>query len=98
MLVTFTTRAHGNIVFFGDVAIQLLKMMGQSGVVPGAILKENVSMALQQLESALLGEKTTTNEKTSDDNEPNVSLKHRALPLIDLLKAAASEKCDVLWQ
>jgi hypothetical protein len=32
-----------------------------------------------------------------EDGEPAVSLPHRALPVIDLLKAAAKAKCDVMW-
>ncbi|MDH3986447.1 MAG: DUF1840 domain-containing protein, partial [Gammaproteobacteria bacterium] len=33
----------------------------------------------------------------SEDDESTVSLPHRALPLIDLLKAAAKAKCNVMW-
>ena len=33
-----------------------------------------------------------------DEDVPQVSLSHRALPLIDLLAAAAKEGCDVMWK
>jgi hypothetical protein len=32
-----------------------------------------------------------------DDREPVVSLSHRALPLIELLEAAAKVKCNIMW-
>ncbi len=33
-----------------------------------------------------------------DGGEAAVSLSHRALPLIELLRAAAKEKCNVMWK
>jgi hypothetical protein len=38
MLVTFTTDAYADITMFGDVVHTMLKMMGHSGTVPGALL------------------------------------------------------------
>ena len=43
MLVTFSTDTYPNITLFGDVALTLLKMMGHSTTVPGAILAADVS-------------------------------------------------------
>jgi hypothetical protein len=40
MLVTFTTKTYADITMFGDVALALLKMMGYSTKVPGAIKAE----------------------------------------------------------
>ena len=41
MLVTFDSKS-GAITMFGDVAKSLLKLMGQSGDVPGAILGKDI--------------------------------------------------------
>ena len=49
MRVTFTTDAYAGITMFGDVALALLKMMGHSKTVPGAILAADVPMALNRL-------------------------------------------------
>ena len=38
VLIKFKTDAYADIIMFGDVAQQLLKMMGHSGTVPSAIL------------------------------------------------------------
>jgi hypothetical protein len=37
MLVTFTTKANSDITVFGDIALVMLKKMGHSTTVPGAI-------------------------------------------------------------
>ena len=48
MLVTFTTQGSANITLFGDIALAMLKMMGHSATVPGAILAEDVPVALNR--------------------------------------------------
>ena len=100
MLVTFTCSASADITMFGDVAIRLLKMMGHSGTVPGALLAEDVQPALERLEAAVAAEQQLPepDEATQgEDEDPAVSLPHRALPLIDLLKDAAKAKANVMW-
>jgi hypothetical protein len=99
MLVTFSSSAYADITMFGDVALRLLKLMGHSGTVPGALLAEDVPAALARLQAAIAAEKRLPEVKTADteDDEPAVSLPHRALPLIELLKAAAKAECDVMW-
>jgi hypothetical protein len=85
---------------FGDVAIRLLKMMGHSGTVPSALLAEDVQPALERLEAAVAAEQQLPEpeEATQDgDEDTAISLPHRALPLIDLLKDAAKAKANVMW-
>ena len=53
MLVTFRTEAHADILMFGDIAIQLLELMGHSGTVPGALLADEVPAALDRLRNAV---------------------------------------------
>jgi hypothetical protein len=100
MLVTFSCPAYADITMFGEVAVRLLKMMGHSGTVPSALLAEDVPTALERLQAAIdeekkLHEPDEVNE--DDDDESPVSLPHRALPLIDLLKVAAKANCNVMW-
>lgn len=98
MLVTFTTKAYADITMFGNVAVSLLKMMGHSGTVPSAILAADVPAALSRLTAAInAGEPPPATEgKEADDSA--VSMAHRALPLIELLTAAAKNNCDVMWK
>lgn len=100
MLVTFKTPAYADIIMFGDVAKQLLKMMGHSGTVPSAMVAEEVPTALDRLKRAVEAEIVSEEQKPREGAEADdrsVSLKYRALPLIELLTAAAQKHCDVMW-
>jgi hypothetical protein len=105
MLVTFSCEVYPNITYFGDIAQTLLKMMGKSGNVPGALLAEDVPEALERLKSSVEKLKVesslkTSREKHAEQNEwkeEPVTLAHRALPLIELLTAAAKANCYVMW-
>ncbi|WED42057.1 DUF1840 domain-containing protein [Legionella cardiaca] len=102
MLVTFYSDAYENIVMFGHIAQHLLKLMGHSGTVPGAIVAEEVPQALSRLQGGIEQEKSQQHPaqkiRNSDDDEPEVSLAHRALPLINMLKAASKQQCNVMWK
>jgi len=98
MLVTFTTKAYADITMFGNVALAMLKMMGHSTTVPGAILAADVPAALGRLTAAIDAEKALPPVADNDGEEPTVSVAHRALPLISLLAAAAKADADVMWK
>lgn len=102
MLITFTCKEYENITMFGDIAKRLLTLMGQSGTVPGAIVAEDIPAALSSLQKGIEGSKSTqssiTNQSNNADEEPEVSLAHRALPLINMLKAAKTHHCNVMWK
>jgi len=97
LLVTFSCPAYADITMFGDVALQLLKMMGHSGTVPSALSAEDVLPALERLEAAVAVKERSAEPEGDDDDDPPVSISHRALPLIELLKAAAKAECSVMW-
>lgn len=40
-------------MIFGDVALTMIKMMGHTPTVPGAILTEDVPLALEKLRAAV---------------------------------------------
>jgi hypothetical protein len=112
MLITFSCKASGNVTMFGDIATQLIKMMGHCENVPGAIDAEDVPAALMNLEMAIQTIKQqqieakkagTVDEKNEDelddaDYEPEISISMRAMPLIDFLKAAVKGQCHIMWQ
>ncbi len=101
MLVTFTTDAYADITMFGDDALAMLKMMGHSATVPGAILAADVPQALSRLTAALDAQKEVSpavEDKDADTDEPAVSMVNRGLPLIELQTAAAKAGCAVMWK
>ncbi|MBK6738196.1 MAG: DUF1840 domain-containing protein [Haliea sp.] len=102
MLVTFSTPAHGDVTMFGDVAIGLLKMMGRGSSMPSALYAQDVQAALERLKAAVDPARSRQPNAAAEDGEegeePVVSISHRALPLIELLEAAAHENCAVMWE
>ena len=97
MLIRFDSKA-GTITMFGDVATKLLRMMGQSGSIPGAILGKDIPPALDRLRRSVSGElEPSPDKKAGDDGEPQVGMKQRAFPLIELLERAAKQNADVVW-
>jgi hypothetical protein len=105
MLVTFHTKAYANITMFGDVAKQLLTLMGHSGTIPSAIKAEDVPTALARLETAIAQRKAAEVAEAREDDSGRddydaprkVALSQRAVPLLELFRAAAANKSDVMW-
>ncbi|WP_025627358.1 DUF1840 domain-containing protein [Vibrio parahaemolyticus] len=105
MLITFRCRSYANVTMFGDIALEMIKMMGHSGTVPGSISAQDVPDALAKLNSALSAKNAAEENLPTDVDldeeeeqaEPEVSLGRRAFPLIELLKSAIKEECEVMW-
>lgn len=107
MLVTFKSTAYADITMFGDAATDLLKLMGQSGNIPGAIMGKDVGAAMDSLKQHLANlDDSNTNAETKasgvateDDEDHNnrVALATRAVPLLELLEAASASGANVMW-
>ncbi|HCM0710048.1 TPA: DUF1840 domain-containing protein [Vibrio parahaemolyticus] len=105
MLITFRCRSYANVTMFGDIALEMIKMMGHSGTVPGSISAQDVPDALSKLTSALSAKNAAEENLPTDVDvdeeeeqaEPAISLGRRAFPLIELLKSAIKEECEVMW-
>ena len=96
--MTFTTDAYADITMFGDVAHNMLEMMGHSATVPGAILAKDIPAALDRLTLAINAEKSSPQVQGEDEDERVVSMAHRGLTLINLLTAAVKANCNVMWK
>ena len=105
MLVRFSSIKTESITMFGDIAIDLIKILGASGNLPGAIGAADIPAAIERLlqhlqsTSAQIIEPAIIERILDDsDHEPQVTLSTRAGPLLDLLKRAAAEKVPVMWE
>jgi hypothetical protein len=98
MLVKFDSKV-GTLTMFGEVAVQLLQMMGHSGTIPSALLAADVPAAVDRLERAVAGAAGPAPAAPGEepDRPAPVSLRLRAFPLIELLKRAAAQRVDVMW-
>ena len=99
MLITFKTSAYANITMFGDVGLKLLEMMNFGKAVPGAITADNVPQALINLQQGLAKiPQQAVAAGAEDDDQPSTSLHTRAVPLLELLKAATVDHNLVRWE
>ena len=107
MIVKFSTSI-GSVTMHGDAAVALLKGMGHSGTVPGAILAADLPGALAQLQRMLetSGDSTGAQaplppsqyDEEEREREPVITLKTRAVPLLDMLRTAIARKSDLMWE
>ena len=99
MLITFKTKAYANITMFGDVGRRMLEMMDFGTSMPGAISAEDVPRALANLNNALaLIPQQDAPAVQVDEDQPTVSLHTRAVPLLELLRAAIADDTYVSWE
>jgi hypothetical protein len=90
---------------FGTIAIQLIKMLGASGAVPGGLLAEDIPSALQRLREQLQNQTTAkvdssdaAPDKYDEQRELPTALPTRAGPLISVLERASAAKVPVMWE
>lgn len=110
MIVSFIT-GNGHLQMHGEAAVALLRLMGHSGTVPGAILAAELPRALAALRKGL----ETSGDAVvpappprpldeQDEDEPHkpsieaVRLRTRAVPLIELLERAITGGTDLMWE
>jgi len=106
MLVIFSSTATGDITMFADVARHLLKLMGQSGHIPGGIFAGDVPAVLERLQQAVSAEQqreevadsSNGNPDENGDAPPAVTISARAFPLLEMLKAAAADETGIMWR
>ena len=107
MLITFSCKSHNNVTMFGDIALLLITMMEFTTDIPGAISAVDVESALTNLDKniavvkqqeALRQDVELSNHVDNDNDEPEIGIAVRAIPLIDLLKTAISVESYVMWE
>ncbi|MEO1247460.1 MAG: DUF1840 family protein [Pseudomonadota bacterium] len=100
MPVTFRTPAHGSLIYTDAVAGTLLKLMGRTGNVPGAIDAAAVADALDTLKRGLARHADAAEDPATEarDAPEAVVLGTRAYPLVELLEAASEAKEYVAWE
>jgi hypothetical protein len=99
MLISFQSEAAADVIMFDHVAMSMLKMMDRDATVPSAMYSEDIPQALLRLRAAIsaLPDEVSDEDAIDADAEDQVSLKVRAVPLIQLLEASAQNGKHVLW-
>lgn len=104
MIITFKSKASGDVIMFGDVAKQMLRIMGKREDVPGIVTVEQLPEAVARLKAAVAAERAGVGggaaalEDEDEAARERVTLSQRAVPLIDLLERSLKEQVPVLWE
>lgn len=108
MIVTFKSKASGDLIYFKDAALKLLHLMGRDDKVPSALYAGDVGAALTQLQQGLAAIADTEREKAEQaeanmaDKPPgdkvHISLNVRAVPLLEMLQKAQKKHSPVQWE
>lgn len=99
MLVRFDSKV-GTFSMFEKDARHMIKLLGHSDTIPGAILGDDIEKTLQAFQAALTEAAKQENQQVipkKDEEEETVSVNRRAYPLLELLKKAAKQKETVMW-
>jgi hypothetical protein len=108
MLITFQSQASGDVMMFGDVAKQMLRIMGKEPADKGIITAVQLPDAIAALTEAIAADKAAWSERSAagrggtdaaqeDGGELFVSASHRARPLLELLERSLTADKPVLW-
>ena len=105
MIITFKSKAAGDVIQFGDPAKRLLGIMGKDAEsATGIITVEQLPDALARLKAAVAAERAELGGRSRNDDEderqgkpPAITLSQRAVPLIELLEYALRDKAPVTW-
>lgn len=105
MIVTFETRGHPRVTMLGHIAKDLLRRIQYDATRDGAIRPEALAQVREKLAQSIeaaeaeagAGEAAGDAKEQDRDQEPSVSLRHRALPLLALLEAADRRRDYVTW-
>jgi hypothetical protein len=102
-LITFKTRAAGDVIMFGKVAGQLLTILGKDGDDhAGIITVAQLPDAIKRLEQAIAEDKSKGTQPDSESTERGimepVALWQRAAPLLEQFRYALREEQVVIWE
>lgn len=108
MIVTFQSKAGGDVIMFGDVAHRLMEIMGKEATPQGIVTVEQLPDAIACLKAAVVKDKEAHGRIVAGGLEPEtekpegnapqaISLTQRAIPLLELLELSMRKRVPVVW-
>ena len=100
MLYKFKTKAAGDLIMLEADGRRLLEIIGKDPGPTGIILPEQMADALAALDQAIAAEEArqceADNAAQTEGRVP-VSLRQRAVPMMDMLRRAAKDQHEITW-
>jgi hypothetical protein len=109
MLITFRSQASGDVMMFGEVARQMLRIIGKESADKGIITVAQLPDAIAALKGAIVADTAAWTEhspsgqvktETEADGSQDlfVSASQRAQPLLELFEWSLKADKPVLWE
>lgn len=103
MLITFRSQASSDVMMFGDVAKQMLRIISKEFADTGIVTVAQLPEAIAALRGAIAADKAAWSEQSAsgsaDDAEKLfVSASQRAHPLLELFEWSLKADKPVLWE
>ncbi len=101
----FKSKACGDVILLQTHGKQLLDIIGKDGADKGIVTVAQMPAAIDALQAAVDREAAARAQAVADaqsrhEPEPKfdpITLKHRALPFIDMLRRSHAEQADITW-
>ena len=112
MLVTFKSKAAAEVMMYEEHAKRILDLLHKDvkrGVITAAemphavatleadIAESRAHLASEEVQRDVLAHHGNSGDDNEHDHIEFVSFATRAYPLLEMLRAAQSEGCDVMW-
>ncbi len=103
MIYKFKSKATADLVMLEATGQQILSIVGKSGA-QGIVTVSEQSVAINAIEAAIAAEESQRKEAEAEAAKegrklppPGITLRARAWPFVEMLKAAQKENADVTW-
>ncbi|HEY1227118.1 MAG TPA: DUF1840 domain-containing protein [Ramlibacter sp.] len=105
MLYKFKSKAAGDLIMLEPNGRRVLEIIGKDPGPKGIIEPDQMPGAVQALEAAIAREEADQRAATEEakasgqppPKSPEVSLRQRAVPFIDMLKRASAAGKEIVW-
>jgi len=111
MLITFKSKAYPDVLMYQDHAKRILELLNKEpeiGVITSAEASRAVQLLEHEIEESRKHPSSDDMERDIkahrvDEDDPEheqaeaVSFSTRAYPMLEMLRAARDQQCDILW-
>jgi cyclopropane-fatty-acyl-phospholipid synthase len=104
MLYKFKSKAAGDLIMLEPNGRRVLEIIGKDAGPKGIIQPQEMPGALAALDNAIAREEAEHQQVTDEAKAkgqvappPDISLRQRAVPFIDMLKRCEKEGADIVW-
>ncbi len=101
MIYKFKSQAAADVIMLQINAEQMLAIIGKEPSAQGIITVEQIPAAISALKLAIVEHEAANGQSNAASQEAvvgdGIMLRHRATPLIDLMRSSAEAGKDVVW-